>query len=206
MTMDVDAAQAAYAQALRDVAQQVRLLVLSMSECEQAARSLGLAGVMVRDFPLVLSRALAAQLDQWQRTDSGRALLSLPPLPTREQEAADIARHDLEAAQERLKQARAIEPLTSSMVDDRQRRIQDAAAAVVQARKRVAELEGGPRDGFRSWLREFAADVRGILANPPSVARPDIGELMQREREADARRAAAEDPLSALLAAELQEG
>jgi len=197
------AARAAYADQLHVVAVGVRLLSDELTELQEAGRDLTRAGVLLTGYPAQLEAAVRGALAQWQRSDIGRAALGLDPLPTEHERAVAMARVNLAAAERRLADARAIEVTALGMAGERRKRIQDCAEDVIRHRKGLAEIEGGPVDAFKSWLRGFAAEIRRVVQESPAVPRPDLGALRDRENALAAREAEADDPLGALIAREL---
>ena len=61
------------------------------------------------------------------------------------------------------------------MVDDRKKHIEAAAAAVIVARRRVADLDPSDGAAFVAWLKAFGLEVRRFLSNPPVVPRERRG-------------------------------
>jgi len=90
-------------------------------------------------------------------------------------------------------------PNTPAYVDDRRKRLESTAAALVDARKRLARLDPSTGDNLKSWARSFLAGVRRDMAEAATV--PGIGESLERLRAQDQAEAARADPLGALAAA-----
>jgi hypothetical protein len=195
-------ARAASALALAGVVSATRELQERLGDLEAAHRSMLGTGAYPIGYPAGLARAVTATFRMWERTNEGREALGLGLLPTRSEVALENARIELQVREEQLEAARAIVPLTGSMVKDRQGRIEDAALAVIRVRRRIAELEDGPVDSFRAWLTGFARDIRQVLNNPPAIPRA-IGDTTRMLDERDAAEARRDDPLGFLIADEL---
>lgn len=198
--------QGAYLNAMRSVAQGVKLLQSDLLELAEATRDMRRLGKFVTDYPQALDAACNATLRGWGYTANGREALGMSPPPTQAELNLVMARTNLAAAEERLAAARAIECVTDSMVYDRRQRIQAAAESVIRHRKVVAALEPSTAATFKTWLKAFARDVRAVMAESPAIPRPGWDAINQREQEEAAREAAKYDPLGAMIANELASG
>jgi hypothetical protein len=185
------AARAGYAAALRSTLATMRLLQGDLAEVRETVRGLPMSNLSA----LANVGALELTLGKVQWAFERQLA---PPDRTAELRAAADA--DLAAALERLERAKAIEPLTSSMSDDRRRIIEGAALAVVQTKRRRAALDPDPDNGaLAGWLRGFVRDVKQFLATAPALPRGG-GETLATIEAQEAAAARREDPLGALLA------
>lgn len=194
-----EVAQTAYAEALRAVAQSLRILQQELAELDAAGLDLRRAGgVTVSTLRAdALAEGVKGQVKIWQLTDAGRELLNMERLPTRRELALATARHDLAGAEENLARVKAL-PATEHTAHDRRRAIEQNAANVVHMRRRLAEMEPGTLDQFKAWLRTFAADVKRALDAPVIVARP-VSETLARMEAQDQAAARTADPFGSLV-------
>jgi hypothetical protein len=199
-------AQAAYAAAMKTVAQGIKLLQTDLQELAEATRDMRRLGKLVVDYPEPLALALAATMAKWGQTGNGREALGLPPPLTTKERDILAARAALAHAEERLAKAKAIQPVTDDMIADRRKLIENAAESVVKHKKLVVALEPSSAAEFRNWLKGFARDVRAWLQESPRIERPELEELIRAERQADAREAAKADPLGYMIGRELGNG
>lgn len=200
----IAAARAASATALKAVAQTVKILTAELSDLAECERDLQVAGAMPMRYPMVLAQIVAAQLREWEGTAEGREALGLGPGKTWAEQVLETAKADVRTLEENLEAAKAIVPLSEEMVSGRRRRIEDAAAALVNARRRVAELDPGGAAQFKAWVTRFGAEIRQLLANRPAIPRP-TGDTVARLDARDAAEADMLDPLGATIRRALEE-
>lgn len=191
------AARAVVASVLVDVAQSAKLLQSAAEELNLANIDFARAGGFCRVSAAPLLQAVKVAFRMLEDTDEGRAALGLPPMPTHVEQCLANARADVRALEDTLAKARAVVP-NERTADDRRRNIESVSLALVRARKRLSEMEGGSSvDAFRRWLKEFSADVQRALREAPVVQRG--GDGLRRLAEAEAAEAWRESPFTSTV-------